>query len=192
MRWLDGITNLMDMSFSISGRCWRTGSLESCSPWGRKEQRHDWATERKQMKDMHMLGEGVEQSLPWRWQWSDGLEPQDQKKPLPPLLLRLATCPTFHSYEVPVAEWGSQLSCQCIRGSLMHWWFQNLSLTSSSSGGGISHRDLDLGFDDSGSPLLCTVTWKFRSGAGMHTCVVWGGKMSTIRVLQAGPQPWLQ
>ena len=56
-----------------------------------------------------MLGEGVEQSLPWRCQWSDGLEPQDQEKLLPPLHLRLATCLTPPSYEVPVGK--GALSC---------------------------------------------------------------------------------
>lgn len=67
-----------------------------------------------------MLGEGVEQSLPWRCQWSDGLEPQDQEKLLPPLHLRLATCLTSPSCEVPVGKWGSQLSCKRIHGSLLH------------------------------------------------------------------------
>ena len=67
-----------------------------------------------------MLGGGVEQSLPWGCLWSDGLELQDQKKPLPPLLLRLDTCLTCPSYEVPVGKWGSQLSCKCICGSLLH------------------------------------------------------------------------
>ena len=38
MRWLDGITDSMDMNFeqaSIVGD--GLGSLEYCSPWGRKE-----------------------------------------------------------------------------------------------------------------------------------------------------------
>ena len=36
-RWLDGITNSMDMNLSNSGRWWRKGSLACFSPWGRKE-----------------------------------------------------------------------------------------------------------------------------------------------------------
>ena len=37
MRWLDGITNSMDMSWSKLQETVEDGSLECCSPWGHKD-----------------------------------------------------------------------------------------------------------------------------------------------------------
>ena len=37
MRWLDGITNSMDMSLSKLQELMNQGSLACCSPWGHKE-----------------------------------------------------------------------------------------------------------------------------------------------------------
>ena len=37
MRWLDGITDSMDMSLSNGEDSEGQGSLACCSPWGRKE-----------------------------------------------------------------------------------------------------------------------------------------------------------
>ena len=37
IRWLDGITNAMDMSLSRLQELWWTGNLTCCSPWGCKE-----------------------------------------------------------------------------------------------------------------------------------------------------------
>jgi len=37
IRWLDGITDWMDMSWKILGDTEGQGSLACCSPWGQKE-----------------------------------------------------------------------------------------------------------------------------------------------------------
>ena len=37
MRWLNGVTNSMDMSLSKLRELVRTGRLACCSPWGHKE-----------------------------------------------------------------------------------------------------------------------------------------------------------
>ena len=37
MRWLDDITDSMDMSLSKLREIVKDGSLECCTPWGRKE-----------------------------------------------------------------------------------------------------------------------------------------------------------
>ena len=37
MRWLDGITDSVDMSQQIPGHSEEQGSLARCSPWGCKE-----------------------------------------------------------------------------------------------------------------------------------------------------------
>ena len=45
MRWLDGITYLMDMSLSNSGSWWWTGKLGVLQSMGLQRLRHDWGTE---------------------------------------------------------------------------------------------------------------------------------------------------
>ena len=47
MRWLDGITDLMDMSEQTPGNSEGQGSLVLCSLWGCKV-RHNFATEQQQ------------------------------------------------------------------------------------------------------------------------------------------------
>ena len=45
MRWLDGITNLMDMSWTRSRSWWQTGSPGMLRSMGSQRVGHDWATE---------------------------------------------------------------------------------------------------------------------------------------------------
>ena len=40
LRWLEGITDLMDMSLVMDREAW----CATCSPWGHKESRQNWAT----------------------------------------------------------------------------------------------------------------------------------------------------
>ena len=47
MRWLDGITDSVDMSLAKIGRCWRTGKPGVLQSMGSKRVRHDLATEQQ-------------------------------------------------------------------------------------------------------------------------------------------------
>ena len=48
MRWVYGITNLMDMSWANSGRLWRAGKPGVLQSMGSQRVGHDWVTEQQQ------------------------------------------------------------------------------------------------------------------------------------------------
>ena len=55
MRWLHGIVDSMDMSLSKLWEIVTQGSLECCSPWGRRVG-HDWVTKQQNYSTGKVLG----------------------------------------------------------------------------------------------------------------------------------------
>ena len=65
MRWLDGITNSMDMSLQTLGYREGQGSLMCCSPWGRKESDMTERLNKNNNKNLHRMNtsQSVQSSL---------------------------------------------------------------------------------------------------------------------------------
>ena len=66
MRWLDGITDAMDITWANFGRWWGTGRPGVLRSMGSQGVRHDWATEQQQRfrKNFHENTQGFLQPTP--------------------------------------------------------------------------------------------------------------------------------
>ena len=67
MRWLDGITNSMDMSISRLQEL-VMGSLACCSPWGHRV-RHDWVTEVNSARECACMWRCLLRKHGTSWNW---------------------------------------------------------------------------------------------------------------------------
>ena len=75
MRWLDGITNSLDMSWANSRRYWRTGKPGVLQSMESQRVRHKWATEQQQrgsdssrddlVPGLHVCGLGARLHTAW-------------------------------------------------------------------------------------------------------------------------------
>ena len=67
IRWLDGITNSMNVSWASTGRWWRTGKPGVLQSLGPHRIRHDWATEQQQQGQVTRAPAAVQNSTAKDW-----------------------------------------------------------------------------------------------------------------------------